>query len=105
MEKDVLEIEDRMGVFTVGKVKDVYEAHEMFLDWFFEHQCNKNSRNYFREYWSVSEEMLGVEHIQECEMMRCGECYAWSLDDDDCFQCEDKRLDHRTKQRTFNIQW
>ena len=101
----VLEVVDRLGVFTQGDVKDKYEAHEMFLDWFHESQIGKQARSYFLDYWSVSEEMLSPEHIEEKEMMTCNGCGQYTIDDSECFECDDKSLDGRTKQKTFIINW
>ena len=97
------EVEDRMGVFTIGKVKNVYEAHELFLDWYYDYMKDANSRMYFEDYWSVSPETLSVENIQETTAMVCRKCGLYSLDDSECFQCEDQRLDHRTKFKTFYV--
>ena len=49
MKKEVYEIEDRQGVFTIG-VTDQYEAYEMMLDWYYEEHRTKEGRFVFDEY-------------------------------------------------------
>ena len=99
---EVLEINDRGGLFTQGKVRDVYEAHEMFLDWYYDSNKDVASRRFFEEYWSFPVEQLSPENIKKVNMMRCNNCDQWTIDDNECFECfDDGKLDRRTTQDTF----
>lgn len=103
---EVLEIDDHMGVFTIG-INDRFEAHEAILDWYYTEMSTKQGRRYFTEYYGVDLSDLDPTTLKEAEMMRChGEnCNGrWWVDDTECYECE-RDLDRRTRTKTFYLYW
>lgn len=102
---EVLEIDDRMGLFTIG-VEDKWKAYEMMVDWYYAQHQTSLDRLYFEDYWGIGVDKIDPEEIQESTMMRCRgeECGGkwWVGDDSECYDCE-RRLDHRTKRKTFYL--
>lgn len=102
---EVCEMVDHDGLFTTGDVKDVYEAHDLFLDWYFQENSTPQGRAVFGDWWGFALEKLDPENIRETIMRSCTGCRNYTLGEDpDCYDClDDGHLDGRTKKKTFMV--
>lgn len=95
-------MDEYSGLFTLGIVNRL-EAYEAFLDWYFQNNTTPAKRRIYDSEWGIDLSDLDPDKIIEGECMRCWgeECNGkWWMDEDECYDCE-RQLDHRTRTKTF----